>query len=645
MPVHNGESYLREAVESILCQTFRDFELLIINDGSSDGSLEILGDYDDARIRVVDNGKNLGISASLNRGIELARGDYIARMDCDDVSLPERLERQAAYLDGNPGCTVVGVRVCFMDAAGEPRGFWNDDLATPSSREIRRFLPRANCIAHPGVMVRKSALTRYGYAKAQEGSEDYDLWLRMCADGLVIDKLDEILLRYRLNPVSVTAVSKRKRPDLKNVRTKSCFLWQRLRHGTMNGFDLAVFLNLFRDLFFFAAKEAAALGYRILSGTGKLLGGLLPLHNPSGVFLFFPFYHIGGAERVHAAVASCLADRRPWVFFAKRSRDDALRKEFARSCRMFTAWFLLKYTYPLSAGILAGVISRQEHATVFGCNSLFFYKLLPLLSPRVRAIDLLHAFGGGAEDFSLPVAHLLQRRVVISESTRQELACQYRAAGLDGALLDRVLLIENRVEVPASCPEKKGSGPLRVLYVGRDSEEKRVRLVARVAALCRERGIAASFRLVGVSPGSIPANHKDSCECLGEVRDRARLEGIYQESDVLLLTSSREGFPLVIMEAMARGVVPVVTDVGGISRHLTDGVNGVLVPNREEDEIVREMAEAIVGFAADRDALRSLSAAAYEYARARFGGEGFCAAYRSLLLGEEQQERRGTCPG
>jgi glycosyltransferase involved in cell wall biosynthesis len=186
---------------------------------------------------------------------------------------------------------------------------------------------------------------------------------------------------------------------------------------------------------------------------------------------------------------------------------------------------------------------------------------------------------------------------------------------------------------------------LRVLYVGRDSEEKRVRLVARVAALCRERGIAASFRLVGVSPGSIPANHKDSCECLGEVRDRARLEGIYQESDVLLLTSSREGFPLVIMEAMARGVVPVVTDVGGISRHLTDGVNGVLVPNREEDEIVREMAEAIVGFAADRDALRSLSAAAYEYARARFGGEGFCAAYRSLLLGEEQQERRGTCPG
>lgn len=432
---------------------------------------------------------------------------------------------------------------------------------------------------------------------------------------------------------------------LKNVRTRSNFLLQRLREGKWNRFGLAEFLNLFRDIFSFGAKVAAALGYRFLSGTGKLIGSLLPLRNPSGIFFFFPFYHIGGAERVHADIVSCLSDRRPWVFFAKRSRDDALKGEFARSCRMFTWWFLLKYTYPLSAGILAGVINRQEKATVFGCNSLFFYKLLPLLSTWVWTVDLMHAFGGGAEDFSLPVVSLLHRRVVISETTRGDLADQYRAAGLDGTLLDRVVLIENRVEVPVSRPGKKHSGPLRVLYVGRDSEEKRVRLVARVATLCREMGIVATFRLVGVSPSSIPANHRTVCECLGEVKDRACLEGIYDESDILLLTSSREGFPLVIMEAMARGVVPVSTDVGGISRHVTNEVNGVLVQNRDEDEIVREMADALGRFAERRDELESLSVAAYIYAKARFGGEEFCAAYRSLLLGEEENERRGACPG
>src|SRR5512139_3797427 len=143
-------------------------------------------------------------------------------------------------------------------------------------------------------------------------------------------------------------------------------------------------------------RKVAAVGYRFLTETGKFVGRLLPLRNPSGLFFFFPFYHIGGAERVHADIVSCVADRRPWVLFAKRSRDDALKGEFGRSCRMFTWWFLLKYCYPVSAGILAGIINRHGKATVFGCNSLFFYKLLPLLDSRAAAMDLLHAFGGGA---------------------------------------------------------------------------------------------------------------------------------------------------------------------------------------------------------------------------------------------------------
>src|SRR5215472_9201923 len=99
MPVYNGEKHLREAIDSILSQTFRDFEFLIINDGSTDGSVEIIASYRDPRILLVHNEKNLGLIATLNRGMDLARGEYITRMDCDDISLPRRLEKQVAFME------------------------------------------------------------------------------------------------------------------------------------------------------------------------------------------------------------------------------------------------------------------------------------------------------------------------------------------------------------------------------------------------------------------------------------------------------------------------------------------------------------------------------------------------------------------
>src|SRR3712207_3671984 len=102
MAVYNGEAYLREAVDRILGQTFTDLEFLVVSDGSTDGSAEILRSYADPRLRVVENERNLKLIASLNRGLELARGEYVARMDADDVSLPDRLAKQVAYLEARP---------------------------------------------------------------------------------------------------------------------------------------------------------------------------------------------------------------------------------------------------------------------------------------------------------------------------------------------------------------------------------------------------------------------------------------------------------------------------------------------------------------------------------------------------------------
>lgn len=663
MPLHNGEPYLADALASILEQTFTDFELLVIDDGSTDGSAALVRACADGRIRLVHNGANLGVTASLNRGIQLARGTYVARMDSDDISLPDRLARQVAFLDEHPDCAMVAATVTLMDRHGVDCGVWDDDGRTTTAAEIRRFLPRANCIAHPGVMIRRSVLAAYSYDERQRVAQDYDLWLRLAADGLTVAKLAEPLLRYRLNPASVTARSRGRIPDLKNVRTKAHFLRGRLRAGRLNGFCLRVAAALGRDLCYALGNGLASLYrpesplcgvpvpagaagvardlrvmacngtplVRFLVAVGQGLGHLLPLGNRSGLFFFFPFFHVGGAEKVHAQVVSCCAEKRPWVIFTKRSENRAFRGLFPRGARLLNLWPFLKYGYPFSIGVVSGFINRHPSPVVFGSNSLFFYLLLPYLAERVRCLDLLHAMGGGAELFSLPVARRLATRVVVNGQTRDELTDLYRRQGC-ADLADRLRLIENMVAIPQVCPEKD-TGSLQVLYVGRGSSEKRLHLIARAARICHQEGVPVTFTLVGALGDALSAADREVCRCPGEIVDSSALACHYAAAHVLVLTSSREGFPLVVMEAMAQGVVPVCTRVGGIDRHVRHGDTGLLLENGPEEAIVQELVAALRSLCADRALLETLSRQACDHARAAFGPERFRAAYGALLEG------------
>lgn len=392
-----------------------------------------------------------------------------------------------------------------------------------------------------------------------------------------------------------------------------------------------------RDMLITGYNDTPAV--KIVVGIGKGIGSLLPARNASGVFCFFPFCHVGGAEKVHAAIVNCLADQSPWVFFTKKSANRAFLPSFGGRARIFDVWQLLKYGYPLSVGVMAGLINRHRNAVVFGSNSLFFYLLVRHLPADVRKIDLMHAFGGGSEEFSLPVADRLDARVAINSKTVTDFQEQYRRHRLPETLADRVVLIENCVDVPERYPGKRPAPLLKVLYVGRGSEEKRVHLVGRIASRCRQRGLPVAITIVGDAMAAVEAADRDHCEFLGEISDAGRLAGIYQDADLLLITSSREGFPMVIMEAMAHGVVPVSTDVGGIPVHVTNGKTGWLVENAgDEERIVEEMCGIIADLCKRREILEKMSQDAYQYARAHFGGEKFCSAYRSLLLRPRKQE-------
>lgn len=202
MPVHNAERYLLGAVESILGQSFGDFEFLIVNDGSTDGTRDLLAGVKDERVRIVDT-ERAGVAGALALGLRLARGRYVARMDADDESLPRRLERQKACLDREPGVGMVHSRAECIDAEGRPLGRIRGDLR--SDVETRWLLIWQNVPVHPTVMLRADLLRRHalGYRPAFDRAEDFDLWSRL---SLLADVrlVPEVLLRYRIHPASVT---------------------------------------------------------------------------------------------------------------------------------------------------------------------------------------------------------------------------------------------------------------------------------------------------------------------------------------------------------------------------------------------------------------------------------------------------------
>jgi len=199
LPVHNGAEFLRPALDSILGQTLRDFEVVALDDGSSDGTASILAEAAraDARVRPLRRDRRgAGLTVALGEACAVARGRYIARMDADDVAVPERLERQATALESHPGLAVLGSAMRFLGRAG-PLDRILRHPAEPS--EIRRLLGRANCISHPTVMMRRDAYEEAGgYRKAFLHAEDYDLWLRI-AERHDLANLTEPLLHYRVH--------------------------------------------------------------------------------------------------------------------------------------------------------------------------------------------------------------------------------------------------------------------------------------------------------------------------------------------------------------------------------------------------------------------------------------------------------------
>jgi glycosyltransferase involved in cell wall biosynthesis len=246
MPVFNCAQFLDHAIESILTQTFPDFEFIIINDGSTDDSEKIILKYADARIKYLKNTSNQGLVFSLNRGIDLASGEFIARMDGDDISTPDRFDKQLNYLRAHPEVKLLCTTILLIDESGNSQGVWKDDFDKITPGAIRSFLPINNCIAHPSIITPRFILNKYRYRPEQSQSEDYDLWLRMAAAGEPIHKLKEPKLLHRLVSGSFTR-SRQSDVFKKLAITKRRFVQYEWRNGIRNSFVIKTFFFSYID--------------------------------------------------------------------------------------------------------------------------------------------------------------------------------------------------------------------------------------------------------------------------------------------------------------------------------------------------------------------------------------------------------------
>ncbi|HPC74470.1 MAG TPA: glycosyltransferase [Syntrophales bacterium] len=225
MSVFNGERYLRKAVDSILAQTFTDFEYLIVDDGSTDGTAEILQSYQDPRIRIFRQ-ENRGLTASLNRALGLARGGYVARMDADDIAQPERFQKQVDFLDARADVAVVGTYAYRIDE--KDRIVCTYTFKTEND-DIRADLSMTCPFCHSSIMFRKICVGEVGGYREKVGpTEDLDLYFRL-SEKFSLANIPEPLQCFRINPEGVTL--KRRFDQIRYERLVRMMAKERMEYG------------------------------------------------------------------------------------------------------------------------------------------------------------------------------------------------------------------------------------------------------------------------------------------------------------------------------------------------------------------------------------------------------------------------------
>lgn len=371
---------------------------------------------------------------------------------------------------------------------------------------------------------------------------------------------------------------------------------------------------------------------------GRLVAAIRPLKKEYRVFYFFPFYHTGGAELFNMRLTHAVGGKDCIIFFTKKSKDDRFYKEFEESgCTIkdiskFTdnKWFY--FLNLIFRGIISGYINSQKtKPIIFNGQCNFGYKISPWISKRIKQLEFIHTFCS----FSyIRVSFLPFYQLTISSSikTINDHKAFYQKWKVPDSYLDKFKYILYGIELPNKYEKKIGNKPFTVLFVGRGSPEKRVEIAGKIAKEVKEKDPKIQFVFMGDIEPAMPKYLHQYCIFLGNQTDKNKIHEIYCKSDVLLMTSAFEGFPLVVMEAMARGLAIISTPVGDVPKHVIPEVNGFIIDELfKEEDIINKGSNYIFQLNSDKELLRKISTSNIEYAFKTFGLDTFNANYKQLF--------------
>lgn len=363
---------------------------------------------------------------------------------------------------------------------------------------------------------------------------------------------------------------------------------------------------------------------------GKLAGYFINPGTTHQVYLFIPNGDIGGSPQVNIDLIHCIKDKKPLVVFSKKPNNNQFREKYniegvrVLDIHRYIDNKLFHFVNFFFRGLLASRINRSKDAVVFGGESIFFYKMLPHLKKEVRCIELCHL--DTWLPYSIGFIDRINYRVFSTENLKKKVEAQYRENGLAASYFDRLFFHDNAIDIPEYKPVLNDE--LQVYFIGRGAAQKRVHLTARIARVIHEKKLPVKFNFVGDVDRIIDPVEYPFCRFYGNVKDQEQMKKIYEEADVLLMTSSFEGLPIVVMQMMAYGKVVVSTAVDAIPDYIHHMENGLLIRSADEEEIVIEGAGYIEQLQKDKELRARLGKKNRETAVGKFSRESFCSAYR-----------------
>jgi glycosyltransferase involved in cell wall biosynthesis len=360
---------------------------------------------------------------------------------------------------------------------------------------------------------------------------------------------------------------------------------------------------------------------------GNIIARSIPLKEEYDIFFFFPFYHTGGVEKYNASIAKGIPpSMKAIIFFTRKSIDDNFLSAFKSSghriinISRFTDNKWIYWCNLIFRGIISFYINNQKEKkpVVFNGQSNFGYKISPWIRKDIRQIECIHTFSTFSK-IRMPFIEFYQFVFSPSFKTINDHKDYYKKTGAPEVEFNKFILLITGIETSEILHPKEKNKPLKVLFVGRGSTEKRIELAAMIAKKVKSQQPDISFEFIGNVEKYIPHDLSKFCIVHGNIQNKETIEYHYQKNNVLLITSSFEGFPLVVMEAMNNGLAIISTEVGDVPLHVKNDINGYIAKSSlSSEEITDYMSNRIIQLHSNRNLLHAMSINNHSYAVKNF---------------------------